>query len=77
MARRSTEAIGVVKTEFGDLIAERAYFKAEQRGFAPGHELEDWLAAEREVAELSAPRAAPAAKKPAARRKNGVIKKLK
>lgn len=27
-------------------IREAAYFKAEQRGFAPGHELEDWLAAE-------------------------------
>jgi hypothetical protein len=30
------------------LIAEAAYFKAEQRGFAPGHELEDWLSAEQE-----------------------------
>lgn len=29
-------------------IAELAYYKAEQRGFAPGHELEDWLAAEQE-----------------------------
>jgi hypothetical protein len=27
-------------------IREAAYFKAERRGFAPGHELEDWLAAE-------------------------------
>jgi hypothetical protein len=32
------------------LIAERAYFKAEQRGFEPGYELDDWLAAERELA---------------------------
>ena len=31
------------------LIARAAYFRAEQRGFAPGHELEDWLAAEAEV----------------------------
>lgn len=31
------------------LIAEAAYFRAEQRGFAPGRELEDWLAAEIEV----------------------------
>ncbi len=31
------------------MIAERAYFKAEQRGFAPGKELDDWLAAELEV----------------------------
>ena len=31
------------------MIAERAYYKAEQRGFAPGHELDDWLEAEWEV----------------------------
>jgi hypothetical protein len=30
-------------------IALAAYFRAEGRGFAPGGELEDWLAAEREV----------------------------
>lgn len=26
-----------------------AYFKAERRGFAPGHALQDWLAAEQEI----------------------------
>jgi hypothetical protein len=26
-----------------------AYYRAERRGFAPGNELEDWLAAEAEV----------------------------
>jgi hypothetical protein len=31
------------------LIARAAYFRAEKRGFAPGHETEDWLAAESEV----------------------------
>ena len=31
------------------LIAKAAYFRAEKRGFAPGHETEDWLAAESEV----------------------------
>ena len=31
------------------LIAERAYQLAAERGFAPGAELEDWLAAEREI----------------------------
>jgi hypothetical protein len=31
------------------LIAESAYLRAERRGFAPGHEAEDWLAAEAEV----------------------------
>jgi hypothetical protein len=30
-------------------IAEAAYYRAERRGFAPGAELEDWLAAEREI----------------------------
>ena len=30
-------------------IALAAYFRSERRGFAPGYELEDWLAAEREV----------------------------
>ncbi len=36
---------------FGDeqQIRELAYFKAERRGFNPGHELKDWLEAEREV----------------------------
>lgn len=28
------------------MIAEAAYFRAEQRGFTPGGELDDWLEAE-------------------------------
>jgi hypothetical protein len=31
------------------LIAQAAYFRAERRHFAPGHEAQDWLAAELEV----------------------------
>ncbi len=31
------------------MIAEAAYYRAEARGFAPGHEEEDWLEAEAEV----------------------------
>jgi hypothetical protein len=30
-------------------IAVAAYFLAEHRNFAPGHEMEDWLSAEREL----------------------------
>jgi hypothetical protein len=30
-------------------IEEAAYFKAQSRGFAPGHEMQDWLEAEAEV----------------------------
>jgi hypothetical protein len=31
------------------LVAEAAYFLAEKRGFATGHAVADWLAAERQV----------------------------
>jgi hypothetical protein len=31
------------------MIAQAAYFRAERRSFAPGHELGDWIAAEAEV----------------------------
>jgi hypothetical protein len=31
------------------LIAELAYFRALNRSFEPGHEVEDWLAAEEEI----------------------------
>jgi hypothetical protein len=30
-------------------VAEAAYFKAQQRGFAPGSEQTDWFEAEREI----------------------------
>jgi len=39
-------------------IAKRAYELAAQRGFTPGHELDDWLQAEREI-EAGAPRNTP------------------
>ena len=35
-------------------IRVAAYLLAEQRGFTPGHELEDWLAAETEIDRLTA-----------------------
>lgn len=31
------------------MIAEAAYYRAEARSFAPGHEIEDWLQAEKDV----------------------------
>jgi hypothetical protein len=31
------------------MIAEAAYLRAEARGFSPGYELDDWIAAENEV----------------------------
>ena len=35
--------------EASELIADIAYFKAQQRGFVPGHELDDWYEAEQEL----------------------------
>lgn len=35
--------------ELFQLISEAAYYRAERRGFAPGDELADWLAAEQEI----------------------------
>lgn len=31
------------------MISEAAYYRAQRRGFAPGRELDDWLAAEAEI----------------------------
>jgi hypothetical protein len=83
MARRSTDAFAIAKPDFGAAIAERAYYRAERRGFAPGHELEDWLAAEREIAALKAPAPTRTAEatpigKPASRRKTrATVKNIK
>ena len=38
--------------EFEEMVAVNAYYRAEKRGFEPGHELEDWHAAELEIANL-------------------------
>jgi hypothetical protein len=34
------------------MIRDAAYFRAQARGFAPGREIEDWLAAEQDVEDL-------------------------
>jgi len=41
---------GAQPTRF-EAIQLAAYLRAERRGFSPGYEMEDWLAAEREIAE--------------------------
>lgn len=49
-AKRSGSAANAVTAEARRaMIAESAYLRAERRGFAPGHEDTDWLAAEQEV----------------------------
>lgn len=51
-------------------VRTAAYFRAERRGFAPGYEWEDWLAAEAEVGALagSADRSVPQPRKAPARK---------
>jgi hypothetical protein len=38
-----------VAQDVSGMIATAAYYLAERRNFAPGHELEDWLEAETEI----------------------------
>jgi hypothetical protein len=47
-ARRGAD-LAVSSEERERMIREEAYLRAEQRGFAPGNEMADWLAAESEV----------------------------
>lgn len=37
------------------MTAEAAYYRAERRGFEPGHEIDDWIAAEAEIERATAP----------------------
>ena len=48
-APATTARADATAADIRQLIEEAAYYKAEQRGFAPGHELDDWIAAEVEV----------------------------
>jgi len=43
-------ATGVTAVTQEQMIAVAAYFRAEQRGFSPGQEVDDWLQAEKEIA---------------------------
>ncbi len=58
LQKKTTGKPEIVKTEsrpnlvpinLDDEVRRLAYLMAERRGFEPGHESEDWLAAEREV----------------------------
>jgi hypothetical protein len=57
------EGITNVDPEFRhEMVAMAAYYIAEQRGFAPGHEVADWLAAEAAVDRTLGRIPAPSAK---------------
>jgi hypothetical protein len=49
MTEPSGESLNEYSDEHFYRTAELAYYRAEARGFEPGHEMEDWLAAESEV----------------------------
>ncbi|WP_036249999.1 DUF2934 domain-containing protein [Methylobacter sp. BBA5.1] len=40
---------GIDLDEFREMVAINAYYRAEKRGFEPGHEMDDWLEAEQEI----------------------------
>ena len=46
---QAKEGIDPPPQDLQRLIAEAAYYRAERRGFQPGMEADDWLAAEAEV----------------------------
>jgi hypothetical protein len=48
-ARKGNSGSTLSDEELHMLIAQAAYRLAQQRSFSPGHELDDWLAAEAEV----------------------------
>ncbi len=48
-AKENPRRIAVTPAERHRLIADKAYYLAERRGFAPGSELDDWLKAESEI----------------------------
>jgi Protein of unknown function (DUF2934) len=45
----SSDADQSARAQLDRMICEAAYYIAEQRGFEPGHELDDWLAAEAQI----------------------------
>ena len=51
VAKKSTKqsSLDITPEERWKMVAVAAYHKAENRGFATGHELEDWTEAEKEI----------------------------
>lgn len=49
--KKKTQA-SVASADMSGMIATAAYYLAERRHFAPGHELEDWIEAEKQIRTL-------------------------
>jgi Protein of unknown function (DUF2934) len=54
VAAKARSETAITAAERHRWLSEAAYFLAERREFAPGHALDDWLAAEREMSETFA-----------------------
>jgi hypothetical protein len=48
-APASASQVNVSEDERRRMVAEAAYYRAQQRGFTAGGEVDDWLEAEREI----------------------------
>jgi hypothetical protein len=46
---RFSPPVAISASERHAMISVEAYLRAERRGFEPGHEIEDWAAAEAEI----------------------------
>ena len=51
VAEEEKSDIPPTAAELRKMVAVAAYYRSSRRGFEPGHELEDWLAAEDEIKE--------------------------
>ncbi len=54
--KSNSSPVNISAEERWRMVATAAYHRAEQRGFAPGHEVEDWLNAEKEIDAVLSPR---------------------
>ena len=68
-AKPAPAALSAAQRE--QMVRTAAYFRAERRGFLPGNEWDDWLAAEAEVGSLPAQNGTPKPRKTPARKPAG------
>ena len=54
VAEQEKSDIPPTTAELREMVAVAAYYRSLGRRFEPGHELEDWLAAENEISEFYA-----------------------
>lgn len=52
LSEMASEIAREIPGDLHSMIEQAAFYRAAERGFAPGHELDDWLEAERRVRAL-------------------------